>query len=95
MYGVLIISVKLHLILCLSVVYRCFKSSREAWMRLESHGMKLEEERREDGQVGKEENQVVVNLSVHRSSGETRPLHRSSGEGSMASFGSGSPPLER
>ena len=39
-------------------------------MGLEKHGMKLEEERREDGQVGKEEDQVVVNLSDHRSSGE-------------------------
>ena len=38
-------------------------------MRLEKHGMKLEEER-------KEGNQVVVSLSVHRSSGGTRPLER-------------------
>ena len=27
-------------------------------MRLEKHGMKLEEGRKEDGQVGKEENRV-------------------------------------
>ena len=38
-------------------------------MRLEKHGMKLEEEKKE----GK---RVVVSLSVHRSSGDTRPLER-------------------
>jgi hypothetical protein len=29
------------------------QSSKEAWMRLEKLGMKLEEERSEEGQVGK------------------------------------------
>jgi hypothetical protein len=45
-------------------------------MKLENHGMKLEEERKEDGQVDKEGKRVVVSLSVHRSSGGTRPLER-------------------
>ena len=48
----------LHLIVCLSVVYRRIWSLRGAWMRLEKLGMKSEEGRKEDGQVEKEENQV-------------------------------------
>ena len=50
---------KLRLIVCLSVVYRRIWSLRGAWMRLEELGMKLEEERIEDGQVGKKEKEPV------------------------------------
>ena len=57
---------------CLQVIQR----SKDAWIRLEKVGMKLEEERIEVGQVLKKEIRVVVSLSVHRSSGGTRPLER-------------------
>ena len=55
------ISVMLRLIVCLSVVYRRIWILREAWMRLEELGKKLEEERNEDGEDWKKKKQVVVN----------------------------------
>src|ERR1044072_5897722 len=56
-------SVMLHLILCLSVVYRMIWSLRGAWMKLEELGKKLEEERIEDGEVWKKEKELVETKS--------------------------------